>query len=198
MKPKTIAFIGIDGSGKTTLIRRLMKELKNKRIKSVPIYMGLGRNYHTPFLERILEIYSKLKYKKSGLRIKTNPQIKDNYRIRGFFWIMVQYLELWVRYISSLFLDGYVLFDRYFYDGLILSSERNFNFFKKITPAPTKAFLIYAPSAIIVKRKNEASEINVNEFYKRVEKLLKEFEIIKIDNSKPIKTSLKKIMGELI
>ena len=42
---KTIAFIGIDGAGKTTVISEVARELEKVGLKSKRRYMGFGREY---------------------------------------------------------------------------------------------------------------------------------------------------------
>jgi len=200
-KGKIIAFIGIDGAGKTTVIRGVKEALEKQGGKCKRIYMGLGRNYHIPFLRKFTDIYSKLRYHSVKTNKKKTPQgvVRDNYRKRNFLWLLVQYTEFWVRYLKAkkLVKTHYILFDRYFYDGLVLSGNKSFEFFKMFTPKPDKAFLIWAPSKLILKRKQEANLKNIEDFYKKAEFLRKFFNIEKIDNSKKLNIVVNKIVEKI-
>lgn len=195
---KTVVFIGIDGSGKTTTITKIKEELKKIGEESKVVYMGLGDNFTLPFLRKMLEFYSNIKYKQLN-KIRKKELKKDNWRERKFFWILIQYIELWIRWIKSKIFskEKIILFDRFFYDGLIFSNEKNFHFFKKFTPKPDVCFMLVAPPEIIIKRKNEASLKNIENFYKKAELLKKYFEIKTIDNTKSLEKTTKKIMDKI-
>lgn len=198
MKPKVIAFIGIDGAGKTTVIREVKQRLTEKGTQCSLEYMGLGRNYNVPALGNLLAFYSRVKYRKEKKGDKS-PSVRDNYRIRSFMWVCVQYAELWMRYIRLRWSRNvdYVLCDRYFYDGLILSNPRTYRIFKRLTPVPFKSFLVYAHPEIIVRRKNEATEGNVADFYNRVEKLKGHFSISVIDNNRSLAAVVDDVLEEI-
>ncbi len=203
---KTIVFFGIDGSGKSTLIKEIKKKIEKQENKKVNvIYMGLGSEFNLPFLKQIMKITSKRKYGRSDV---TQEELrKQNYRQRGFFWVLGQYSEFWLRYLKAKKWlrknpeksrkDCVVLFDRYFYDGLILGNKASFNFFKHFTPKPDKSFLIKASPELIWKRKKEADKENVKKYYKKAERLNSYFNIICIDNSKPIKKVVENIWREI-
>ncbi|MFW5890645.1 MAG: hypothetical protein ACOCUI_00325 [bacterium] len=197
MVRKTIAFIGIDGAGKTTIINEIEKILKKQGIKCKRRYMGLGREYDLRIIEKLIQIYRRLKRGKSDKR-KSADLPGHNYRQRGFFWVAVQYLELWARHIKSRFNKSEVtLFDRYFYDGLILTNRRSFNFFRFITPKPTKAFLLYSKPKVIRSRKKEARIKDIKEFYMRFNRLKSKFDIEIIDNNKNLKEVVKEIVKKI-
>lgn len=193
MGKKLIAFIGIDGAGKTTIIDKTLKSLKENGIKCRRRYMGLGREYQLGFVEFLIKVYRKSKE-------ISNKEIDSpsNYRERTFSWVAVQYLELWARYIrENLRKEDVILFDRYFYDGLILGNKKAFSFFRRLTPRPTKCFLIYARPEIIRKRKKEAEIKDIKNFYKKVDELKKYFDIETIDNNKDLEKVIKKIVEKI-
>ena len=208
MENKTIAFIGIDGAGKTTIIKKVGKELRKKGITSEVFYMGLGRDIQFPLLKRLMGLYSDTRYKgnvitnqedKELRKEKVKQGARDNYRIRGFGWLFVQFIEFWTRWFKSRKYRkrNYVLFDRFFYDGLVFAGERNFKIFKRFIPKIDKCFLIYAPSEVIRMRKKEASVGNINEFYNKVKFLSRYFDIEVIDNTKNLNKVVKEIMGRI-
>jgi thymidylate kinase len=135
-----IAFIGIDGSGKTSLIQELSKKIQKQRNEKVEvIYMGLGKDSRLPLLQKMLEFYSKLRYKNKKAQIKKSE--KGNYRERNCFWLFIQYFDLWFRYrkAKKLSKGSVVFFDRFFYEGLILGTNKAFRIFKNFTPVPNKS-----------------------------------------------------------
>lgn len=192
---KTIAFIGIDGAGKTTILKGLLKKFEEENIKCGKRYMGLGREYQLKWIEFLIRIYhnnKKNNYKKGKINIESN------YRERSFFWVLVQYIELWARFIrEKLSKKKIVLFDRYFYDGLILGNKKAFSFFRKITPKPTKCFLIYASPQIIRKRKQEAEIKDIKKFYKKINELKKYFDIEVVNNNKDLEKVISKIKSKI-
>ena len=191
---KTIAFIGIDGAGKTTVIDNVMKKLKGSGASCRRRYMGLGREYQLKFVESLISIHHKKRNKKE----KEIGAERSNYRERGFMWVLVQYVELWARFIREKFRRcNVVLFDRYFYDGLILGNKKAFSFFRRFTPKPAKCFLICADSDVIRGRKKEAEIDDIEEFYKRAEKLNNYFDIKVIDNNQKLEKVVNKIVGEI-
>lgn len=192
-----IAFIGIDGAGKTTIIKQLGKKLKKDGEKYKIIYMGLGRNQHIPFLKTMMKTYAYLRYGKN----RENPKNRkwDNYRERSPFWVFVQFAEFWVRYINAKkYSKEYIIFfDRFFYDGLILGSATSSHIFRFFTPKIDRCFLISAPPEIIRKRKKEAEIGEIKKYYEKAKKLSHYLPIISIDNTKPLKEVTKNIYDEI-
>jgi thymidylate kinase len=206
MRVKKIAFFGIDGSGKSTLLSEVKKKFeKEKKAKVKVVYMGLGSEFNLPFLKQIMKISSKRRYGRS--KVSQENLRKQNYRQRSFLWIFGQYSEFWLRYLKAkkwLRKNSeksgkacVVLFDRYFYDGLILGSKASFNFFKHFTPKPDKSFLIQASPELIWKRKKEARPEEIKKYYKKAERLLRFFNIKKVDNVGPINNVVKKVWRDI-
>ena len=198
MRPKVLVFIGIDGAGKTTIINEVEQRLAQAGKRYRLEYMGLGRNYTVPAFGRALALYTRLKYRKKK-KAHQERSVRDNYRIRGFAWVTVQYLELWSRYIRfrcKRDID-YVLCDRYFFDGLILSNTKTYKIFRKLTPRPAKSFLIQADPETIVGRKKEANEGNVIDFYDRVEKLKQDFPISVVNNDRELPLVVDEVMRDI-
>ena len=126
MKNNLIAFFGIDGCGKTTLIeetrKRLEKDFKNVEI----VYMGLGNEFNFPGLKQIMKLLSFIKQrdKKDEKTLR-----RYNFRKRSFLWVLGQYSEFWLRYrkAKKKSKNSVILFDRFFYDGLILGGNFTYN-----------------------------------------------------------------------
>jgi len=196
---KRIAFVGIDGAGKTTIIEEIKKNLeKGGKICAVE-YMGFGRNLHMPFLKNAIRGYSTKKYfyRENG-EIKRKPTKRENYRIRSFLWLLVYYSELLIRYFKNIFTKSdYILYDRYFYDGLVFSGKKNFKWLSKLIPRPNKSFLIYAPEKIIRERKQEAELKDIRQFYGQMKIIGENFDIKIIDNARRLDIVIKEIMEDL-
>jgi len=197
---KSVAFIGIDGAGKTTLIEKVMKKFEQEGVRCKFVYMGLGRDIKIPFFGKLMSIYGRLRYKnkqkvKDG---KVWDGERDNYRIRSFPWLSIQFLEFWVRYLKAKRLkNGNVFFDRYFYDGLVFAEGRNFEFFRRFIPKPDLCFLVCAPVDVILKRKKEANKKNIEEFYRKIDLVGEHFKIIKIDNTRRIDIVVEDIFNRI-
>jgi len=193
MENKKIAFIGIDGSGKSALIKELEKLIEKDYGECHVVYMGLGKDMKIPFLKKLMKVYSKKKYGSESE--ESYHKSRDNLRDRSPLWLFVQYSEFWARYLGARKLqkDKIILFDRFFYDGLILGSNLSFSIFRHFTPVPNKCFLIKAPPKIIRERKDEASEEDIIKYYKKSKRVLKFFPIVEIDNTKNLKVVAREI-----
>lgn len=189
MKKTKIVFIGSDGSGKTTIINYLKKNLQQQG-KTVEVHFFGWRNFRDPILKFFSKIYLKNKMKKNK-----NEEKLERFKERSWFFYFIYFLELWLRY-SSIILSNknYILIDRYFYDELAFSRGLKFKFFKLITPKPDFCFLLKAPLRKINSRiKQKISKDNFTNFYKNLENLSQHFPIIKVDSSKPVNKTYKKV-----
>ena len=107
MKTKLV-FLGSDGSGKSTLIEFVKKELRKEGIKAESFVFG-WKDFHNPLLKAISNFYLK--------RRKEEKERIDRFRNRSFLFYLIYYAELWQRYLKVLFSDAeIILFYRYFYD----------------------------------------------------------------------------------
>ena len=192
-----VAFFGIDGCGKTTLIKEISKRFVKKGEKTSIVYMGLGEEFNLPFLKTAMKISSFFRGRRG--KEDKNSWREHNYRKRSFLWVLTQYSEFWIRYhrAKKLAKEKVVPFDRFFYDGLILGGPFAYKFFRLITPVPDKSFLIYAAPEIIIRRKNEAGAGNIKEYYEKAQILMKDFPIIKINNAKSIKSVVNEIYNHI-
>ncbi len=191
-----IVFLGIDGSGKTTLINKIKQSLENKNKKTKIVIMGWKKNFHLPFLTYAARIFVNLKRRHYKSKNEKYPDrySKEFYKDRNLFFSIVYYLELWFRYIEALFSrNDYILFDRYFYERLAFMKGLKFKFFKLVTPKPDFCFVLKAPVETIWKRKKEVSKENIKRYYKKIQELSKEVPITKINTSGTIKKAYNQI-----
>lgn len=200
MKNKNIyAFFGVDGAGKTTTISEVKKELE-KQGKKVEIFlMGRAGNHRLPFIKKFMRIKARYLKKKKGLDPKKDALLVDIYRKRGLLFMLVYYVDLWLRFfeIKKLAKEKVVLTDRFFYDGLALTKEVYLPLFRKITPK-VKSFFLHAPPEVILKRKKEATPKNMKDYKKRVEENFSDyFDIVFINTSEELKKVTSIIVKEI-
>lgn len=172
-KGKLICFIGVDGSGKTTISKEVAKILRERGIKCKHTYGRLQ-----PFILRPLTVIArKLIIRKAGKDYKAYKKEKKEavkkMRILGKLYTMIllvdYYLQLFIRIRLPLLFGKVVICDRYVYDTVIndipLESEdidtiekwinRIFNF----APKPDIVFLIDVPEEISMMRKKDIPSI---------------------------------------
>jgi len=145
-----VAFMGVDGSGKSTLIKKLIKKFKNK-------YKYIKYIHLRPYLFLIdKSIVNSDPHKKKKLTSK---------------FISLLTILLWLIVYKFFFLfifrkkNQLVIFDRYAHDLLIDKVRYQFNLSKKYTefilnlfPEPHLWIFLKAPIGIIVNRKKELSQ----------------------------------------
>jgi thymidylate kinase len=147
-----VVIMGIDGAGKTTLIRELEKELSGVfNVRTT--YMGWHDFYLWP-----IRIYRHFKYKHID-KDKTKSITDSVKRIKLFENIII-FIELYSRYLKSI-LNGnteIVLFDRYFYDSIIRSKNHSLEtLLISLVPKPDLFILLDAPNNVLYERKKEIS-----------------------------------------
>ena len=163
------------------------------------MYMGRSKNHKIPFIKWKVKLKEKLVAKREKISEKVKKPLVDIYRERGWIWMSVYFLDLWLRYMEAKIKsrNKIVLMDRYFFHGLMLSSGLKRDLFEKIIPKPSKSFLIYATPEIILDRKDEASEENIRDFYSKARKLSDRFKINEIHNSKELEVVVDEITEKI-
>lgn len=202
MKNNIYAFFGVDGVGKTTTIEGIKKRLEARGKKVVIFRMNRAGGNKLPLIRRVMKAKAKRLREEKGIE-KGDKSVKlvDIYRKRGVVFLLVYYLDLLLRYgdVKKLAKDNVVLLDRYFYDGLALTSKKWLPLFSKITPRPEKSFFLWAPPEVVLSRKKEASAENMVDYAERVEKdFSKYFDITRVDASKPLRVVLDEVESAMV
>jgi len=193
MKQIKIAFLGSDGSGKTTLINYIKEQLEKKQISTETSILG-WKNFHNPLLKIFSKIYLNSKTKQK----QKNQQRLERFRQRSWFFYIIYYIELWTRYFKILnSKKQIILIDRYFYEELAFMNNLKLNFFKKITPKPDLCFVLKADINTIKARGHEVSEQNLNNFYYHLENLSKVLPMIFLDSSLSLNKIYQKVEQQL-
>lgn len=188
MKKNKIAFLGCDGSGKSTLSSFISSELKKRGKRSEIIFMG-WRNFRNPILKILSKLYLNRKQKK-----KVEEEKLSRFRERSFLFYTFYYLELWTRYFKVFFSNkDYILFDRYFYDELSFSKGIKNKLFRVLTPRPDLCVILKPSLKTIKNRGVNIQKENFKNFYLHLNNVKKECKTIELDSSKE-----KKIIYEIV
>lgn len=179
-KSYLISFIGMDGSGKTTTSKKLLKYLEEKGNKTTYIYLGRGRENILP----IQKFNKKIKVESSIETDKKTSNKKKKISILHTLSAPVFALDLWLRYqfrVKKLKKEyKFILTDRYTTDILLMNKVPRslkkilYIFFKK----PEITFYLYNDVQTLHERKKHP----LNDL-KRQEKIFKDINNI----VKPIK-----------
>jgi thymidylate kinase len=115
-----ICFVGIDGSGKTTLAREVIKDLRKQKVRSNYVWFRAPYFFSFPFLAfcRVVGL--------SRVRHKGNLAWTDHYFTASavrLAWVTLQFLDAWLFSLIRIRLPmafGYVVIcDRTIYDILV-------------------------------------------------------------------------------
>jgi len=191
-----IAIIGIDGSGKTTQSKLLVKRLKKKGISVVyvrPVYFILEK-IPFPIREKITNslflsprISKTLRYKKSK-KIKGEKKTSS---LKKIFLYLFGYLYV---YITCLYLhlilgkNKFIICDRYFIQFLYdIFDEKAVHIISTI-PLPDITFYLRGKIDILYNRLNGSLDKNVKKDYyininHQIDDIAKQYSFIEIDST---------------
>ena len=163
-----IAFMGNDGSGKTTIIHLLRKRLvqEGRKVIYIPGYDHL-------FLDQFKRLYQKLTGANSDKLHRLYDDISKPKANKLFYlwpyFVFVDCLCLWIRY--RLKFRKIVLFDRYFYDYVVSFQHlrvktwlEEFLFLR--LPRPKNSFIIDVSAQIAYHRKKDTHKGRLD-YYKK-------------------------------
>lgn len=163
-KVKIITFNGVDGAGKTTILREFKNTLESKYSRTVKELR------HRP---SIIPILSAMKYGKKEAEERTTKTLprtgKNNSKLSSylrFFYYLMDYiigqLIVYYRYTRK---DIIVIYDRYYFDFINDSQRSNINlssgfieFFYRFLIKPDLNIFLFASPEIILSRKKEMDE----------------------------------------
>ena len=175
-----VCFIGIDGSGKTTLCKLLVKELRSRGIPSRYVY---GR-FLPKMMAPVFKIVSKLMLDDKTTQKHHNPRLKNQRRllsnpvisrifIGGVLFDQIFQVLLKI-YLPSVFRKEVVICDRYFHDTVVIdiavpcdfSNDDIVRFVRRYLPLFPKIhmiFLVVVPPSIAFQRKKDILSMAVLE-----------------------------------
>jgi thymidylate kinase len=175
-----ITFSGVDGAGKTTILKEVRALLEQEQgLKVVELRQRPS----------LLPILSSLKYGKKAAELRTteapprsgNNSSKVSSYIRFFYYLADYVFGQWVVYFKYTS-KGYVVFyDRYFFDYIadpkranILISQSFARFCYKLIFKPDINIFLFASSEEILKRKQELNELAISELTANYKQLFDE------------------------
>lgn len=166
-KVKIITFSGVDGAGKTTILREFTSLLEDKYDQKV---IELR---HRP---SILPILSAIKHGKKQAELKTmevlprtgNNKSKLSSYLRFFYYLTDYVLGQWVIYLKYTRKGYTVIYDRYYFDLIKDARRTNINLdssvtklFYKFVFKPDLNVFLFAPPEVILSRKQEMDEESI-------------------------------------
>lgn len=192
-----IYLVGIDGSGKTTLAKKLESLLSQDK-KARYFYAR-----HFPVL------LAPFKFLASKILLKETDEFKDYEKyiekkqersrklrffawIYAFIWMLDYFVVTYLRFLKYLLPKQSVIIDRYYYDvavnisitlGLSLKQlDKLVGFWSVLFPKPSITFFLDLPEDIAFKRKDDIQSISfLAERRKRYQHLSNNLDWIKID-----------------
>ena len=180
-KVQIITFSGVDGAGKTTILREFTELLETKYLRNVVELR------HRP---SILPILSAIKHGKKEAEKKTmevlprsgkNKSKLSSY-IRFFYYLMDYVFGQWVVYFKYTRKGIIVIYDRYYFDFINDARRTNINldsrflkFFYHFVFKPEINIFLYASPEIILSRKQEMDVGSIINLTDKYQKLFKTF-----------------------
>ena len=177
MKNKIITFSGVDGAGKTTILREFTKILEVKYKRQVKELR------HRP---SILPILSAIKHGKTLASEKTLEVLprsginksKTSSLIRFTYYLIDYVLGQWFVYFKYTRKNILVIYDRYYFDFIVDARRTNIDlnskfikWFYRFVFKPDINVFLYASPEVILSRKQEMDRDSI-------EKLTKDYKIL--------------------
>ncbi len=177
-----IAFIGMDGSGKTTTSNNFIQVLKKNNFKVKRIYTGRGRNNILP-----IHFFGK-RYKKIGGKTSLGAEGKGRKKFSIIHTLAapVFAFDLLLRYFFKIFparkTHDFVITDRYTTDVLLTNKVPMFlkRFLFWFFPKPTITFYLYNdPQILFVRKKDHPIEdlYRQEKIFDKINKIVKPVKI---------------------
>jgi len=213
-----ICFSGIDGSGKTTLIKELIKDLKAKGIQ---VEYRWGK-FESSLLRLLILIKNKLLLHESdlkenyerSLKLKNNLFSSNPISMLYEYFVLVNYtFQVIFKIVIPLKMGKNIVCDRYVYDTIVDLAldlrypdgkiKHRLNQLFRLLPKPDVLFFIDVPEEVAFRRKNDIPSIeflrNKKEVYSKILKITKmDKNIVSVINGTNSVHNLKKEVTMLI
>lgn len=148
-KTRSIAIVGLDGSGKSTFAKTISTYANQLNIRCATIHF-----YHDNLLFKFLKLLGFFR-EDTYVIPKTNSKRK-----KTSLWAFLTWIDSYTQYLFALlcYRNNLIIFDRYFYDYLVTFHYlkiKGISLFKKTIPSVDYAFLFACDPKIALKRKPE-------------------------------------------
>jgi len=196
-----VAFMGNDGSGKSTLSQLFFRKLKEEGYSKIEYRRGF--EYFT--LKYILKLF-RLKSLEEKREILLDKKIKKKplfFKITGLIWPLIVWFDYLVYFFYANLLQPkkIIIFDRYAIDSLVGWEYFGYaNPFLKwlylIIPLPTICFILDAPGEVTFQRSQFDHKFSLEFYTAQRERYLKYAELLKIkviSTDKSLNTSFEEI-----
>ncbi len=160
-----VTFIGIDGSGKTSSCKKLLNELRSRRIKCVHVHHKYS--FLVSLIKNTKNMFHKKIYKENHVETRKADNILDLFSKTFLFLVILvdAVLAHWNFKVKDCFSrNNIILFDRYYCDLMMqysnIYSPLAMKLFYFIMPKADITFYFDVSPRLAFKRKKEA-EVNV-------------------------------------
>lgn len=156
LKPKSlISFIGIDGSGKTTISNKIVKILNDNGLSSKYVYTGRGKNNILPIFQISSKVINSTRH--SNNLINQNSKNNVLRTVSCFVFSFDLLLRYFFQILPLRIKNNFVITDRYFTDILLMKSVPMFlkQIMYSIFPKPTKTYYLFNDLHILHSRKKD-------------------------------------------
>ena len=210
-----ICFIGIDGSGKTTLANALALAMRERGIRSQYVYNRFEPLLLKPFiwLGKALFLRGKDMFKEYDEYSSTKRRLFQNRLISFFYEYSLTFdylLQAMVKIRLPLMRGRNLVCDRYIYDTVITDLAPSLSYseekiekmlkrFTRLFPVPELVFLVDVPEEIALQRKNDIPSINYLKERRRLYLLVKKHrDIIFLDGSRDLEELMNITQNEVV
>lgn len=214
-KARLVCITGVDGAGKTTLCKNLIRELERRGYRAEYAY---GR--YRPVLYRTMFDFIKYQLSPYG---SDEPYMGPEYERKrenllstlGFRYmyeaiLLSEYLpQIYFRVLPKLYFADYVILDRYLLDTVLknlrnrssdtASDLRILKRFQSLFPSADESFFVDVSAETAFARKDDVQEIeHIETFQDRYRVLAEELDMTKINGEKPQPEMVDDVINQLL
>lgn len=194
----TVAVIGTDGTGKSTLAKAVNKYLKQYGFKVRYKYFGKVRG--NTYLVRLLRSFVQ---KVTGTKNQEKMHVAKKTKKKAIIYcsaFLIYFIEYYIRFFQTIRNGGIIIFDRFLNDLALMPfvSKKFSTQILRILPKPNLIILLNPPHKVIYQRKQERSIDTIkdhqNQYLKQVETIYNIHPHKKINTSEDVDIITEKVV----